>query len=143
MTLNGNNAARLPLPVNVQCCVTVKVERALGKSRTTVGDPAVLPMCTTDTFNVMTAKVFDVVDGLIVSHHDGPSTDRLLWGPQTPWETYVKVALNAPQRKYVALTGENYHDMIQKVWDNAGKTRTGQASFFLQLFVYDFLNTLG
>ncbi|ETV85716.1 hypothetical protein H257_02315 [Aphanomyces astaci] len=93
-------------------------------------------MSTTDTFTVTTAKVFDIAGGLVAAHHATASNDRLLWGDPTPWETYVKVALNAPQSKYVALTGENYYDMIRKVWDNAGRTRTGQGSFTLQLFVY-------
>ncbi|ETV77665.1 hypothetical protein H257_08556 [Aphanomyces astaci] len=132
MTSTGNDTAQVPVPDNMQCCVSVKVGRPQANSRTTVGDPVVLTIRTTDTFNVITAKMFDIVAGLVAAHHAGASNDRLLWGAQTPWETYVKVALNAPQSKYVALTDENYHDMIPNVWDNAGKTCTDQGSFTLQ-----------
>ncbi len=77
MAPTGNDTARVPLPDNIQCCVSVKVGRPLGKSRTTVGDPVVLTMSTTDTFtNVEAWVVYRVLQYPCIDHVRPPGLLR-------------------------------------------------------------------
>ncbi|ETV76463.1 hypothetical protein H257_09482 [Aphanomyces astaci] len=136
MSLVVSDVARLPLPDVFHCSVSVKFGRALGKSRTSVGEAVLFSMRPIDTFNIMTATVLDIVDNMVATQHSTPNRDKLQWGPHVPFDVYTKVAINAPQSKYVRLSVDNFNDTIARIWDNAGKTRLGQAAFVLQLFVY-------
>ena len=136
MTTVMSAVARMPLPEEFRCSVSVKVSRALGKSRTSVGESVLTSIRASDSFTIMTATVFDIVDNLVAVQHATPNCDKLRWGPGEPWDVYTKVAINAPQSKYLRLSAENYKDPICRIWDNAGKSRLGHATFELQLFVY-------
>ncbi len=106
--------ARLPLPEFIQCSISAKIGKALGKSRTYIGQPATVTLHTTETFNIISAVVIDTVDALVETHRALPSNDKLVWNDRVSKEIYVKGSIGIAQSKYILFTAEHFRQQLQQ-----------------------------
>ena len=134
--MQSTDTDRPPLPDTYECTVAVKISQALGKSRSSAGEPIAINLRRVDSFYVVSALIFDKVAETVSAHNASGNNEKLSWGQESKREIYLKCTANIPQSKYVLLNADNYLDLLTRAWENAAKLRAGQSSFSMQVFVY-------